>query len=161
MSALAFRPLEASNKNDCRFVANIYRLAIADAGLPPLRYLSNTNIVHDLTEITTTHSLVAELAGRRVATLFLGAHRVLPQVGTIEFISVDAAYRRQGIGRQALAYAEDLMIGDGYDEAMLESYERNTGAADFYRNSQWICRGPLFDYPAQLSWTKHLRKYNA
>ena len=74
--------------------------------------------------------LVATVGDRIVATIMAGyeGHR-----GWINYLAVDPDYRRQGIGRQMLATAENALKTYGCPKINLQARETNTAVIEFYR----------------------------
>ena len=74
--------------------------------------------------------LVAEDNGSVVGTVMVGydGHR-----GWINYLGVDPACQRRGIGRALMAEAERLLLAEGCPKINLQIRTTNTGAVEFYR----------------------------
>ncbi len=84
--------------------------------------------------------LLAEVDGRAVGCLvaLLRSRPALPlfvpgSMVVVDSLAVDAAYRRQGLGRALLAEAEAWARENGASSVELNVYEFNEGAIAFYR----------------------------
>jgi len=73
--------------------------------------------------------LVGTSGDRVVATLMVGyeGHR-----GWLNYLAVDLAFRRQGIGRLLVAHAEKILREAGCPKICLQVRTGNTAALDFY-----------------------------
>ena len=74
--------------------------------------------------------LVAELDGGVIGTVMAGydGHR-----GWVNYLGVDPACRRQGVGRALMAEAERLLRREGCPKINLQVRTGNTEAIEFYR----------------------------
>ncbi|MBI1349249.1 GNAT family acetyltransferase [bacterium] len=74
--------------------------------------------------------LVAESGGQIIGTVMAGyeGHR-----GWINYLGVDPAHQRQGVGRQLMAAAEDKLQASGCPKINLQVRSTNAAVIDFYR----------------------------
>ena len=74
--------------------------------------------------------LVGEIGGRIVAAVMAGyeGHR-----GWINYLAVDPAHRRAGLGRAMMAEAEKLLRAAGCPKINLQVRTANRGVIDFYQ----------------------------
>ncbi len=74
--------------------------------------------------------LVGEAAGAVVATAMVGfdGHR-----GWVNYLAVDAAHRRGGLGARLMAEAERLLVDLGCPKLNLQVRSSNTGVIEWYR----------------------------
>jgi GNAT superfamily N-acetyltransferase len=79
--------------------------------------------------------LVGTIDGQIVATVMAGydGHR-----GGINYVGVDPAYRRQGLGREIMAEAERRLAGIGCPKINLQVRGENKAVIDFYRQMGFI-----------------------
>ena len=74
--------------------------------------------------------LVGDVGGAVVATAMIGfdGHR-----GWVNYLAVDAAHRRGGLGARLMAEAERLLIDLGCPKLNLQVRSSNTGVIEWYR----------------------------
>jgi GNAT superfamily N-acetyltransferase len=93
----------------------------------------------EITEMEGYHLLVAEVNGEVVGTTVLAILPVLaPGVcrwGVVEFMVVDEACRRQGIGRTLMNHATGMAQAAGCYKVMLGSNKERPDAHRFYRSA--------------------------
>jgi ribosomal protein S18 acetylase RimI-like enzyme len=74
--------------------------------------------------------LIGDWAGQVIATLMVGyeGHR-----GWLNYLAVDPAVRRHGIGRRLVAHAEQILRDAGCPKICLQVRAGNAAALEFYR----------------------------
>jgi ribosomal-protein-alanine N-acetyltransferase len=103
---------------------------------PSLRYmLKKTNAITVVSEVD------GKVAG--YATVYIG---MKSRIAHIESIAVDPDYQGTGLGRRMLLELERISLERGCHKIVLETFENNKAAMNFYKNSGYVFDKVVNDY---------------
>ena len=85
-------------------------------------------------------SLVAESEGRLIGCVFCGHDG---RRGALHHLAVDAAYRRQGVGRRLVERSLDALAEEGILKTHIDVFADNFGALAFWQRLGWQRRDDL------------------